>query len=395
MIKKILFASYISNIRDMYFGEYLVKFLINQKYSIKVISNKKYITEFHNIYDDTISKKSNQYDLVLLHNKQAFKLINKMAITPPIFYLFNSDEIFKEQIEMNKYSELFLCGKPKILIDNSFYNLLNIYFDETFDDEQMKQEENIIIAESSMITINKLMPWLNTLVSSNIYIISIKNHINSKYFNSNVHIVNNKNKIDRLFRNAKLIIADDQFAIKGIMLKKPVLLLGSYGYGGLITNDNIDLLYKYGFTGRPGGNFDEHLPFELINYDFQEAYHLSDNELEAAKMKLKNYLNIEYSTFIKKIDFYIEINLNKIQKYTLVINPMFSVIQVNATKTFYLINNITCQFLYELTEEESIYLDFFKNPHLIKDFKHDIYRINIEIIKEFISSKILIYDTGI
>lgn len=300
MIKKILFASYISNIRDMYFGEYLVKFLINQKYSIKVISNKKYITEFHNIYDDTISKESNQYDLVLLHNKQAFKLINKMAITPPIFYLFNSDEIFKEQIEMNKYSELFLCGKPKILIDNSFYNVLNIYFDETFDDEQMKQEENIIIAESSMITINKLMPWLNTLVSNNIYIISIKNHINSKYFNSNVHIVNNKNKIDRLFRNAKLIIADDQFAIKGIMLKKPVLLLGSYGYGGLITNDNIDLLYKYGFTGRPGGNFDEHLPFELINYDFQEAHHLSDNELEAAKMKLKNYLNIEYSTFIKK-----------------------------------------------------------------------------------------------
>lgn len=395
MVKKILFASYISNIRDMYFGECLVKFLINQKYSIKVISNKKYFTEFHNIYEDTISINSNQYDLVLLHNKQAFKLINKMTITPPIFYLFNSDEILKEQIEMDKYSELFLCGKPKFLTDNSFYNLLNIYFDETFDDEQIKQEENIIIAESSIVTINKLIPWINTLASSNIYIISIKDHVSSKYFNSNVHIVNNKNKIDRLFRNAKLIIADDQFAIKGIMLKKPVLLLGSYGYGGLITNDNIDLFYKYGFTGRPGGNFDEHLPFELINYDFQEAYHLSDNELEAARMKLKIYLNNEYSTFIDKINFYMEFSLNKIQRCTLVKNPMFSVIPVNSTNAFYLINNMTCQFLYELTEEESIYLDFFKTPRLIEDFKHDTYRINIAIIKEFISSKILIYDTGI
>ena len=74
---------------------------------------------------------------------------------------------------------------------------------------------------------------------------------------------------------------------------------------------------------------------------------------------------------------------------------MFSVIPVNSTNAFYLINNMTCQFLYELTEEESIYLDFFKTPRLIEDFKHDTYRINIAIIKEFISSKILIYDTGI
>ena len=390
-MKKILFASYILNARDAYFCEYLVKFLINQKYLIKIISNKRYIAGISDIYEENMCQNADLYDLILAYNKQGFKFIKSYRIEKPIFYLCNSDDLYKEHIERNKYSELFLSGRPKIFIDNNCYCLLNTFFTETHNNEHKK--DYLVIAVNSITTIQKLTPLLNTLFAYRIYIISIKDYISFKYINPNIHIVNNRNKIDDLFRDAQLIIADDQSVIRGILLKKPVLLVGQYGYGGLITNENFDLLYRYGFSGRPGGNFGEYLPYDLITYDIQEAHNILDNELELIRRRLIIKLEGEYSSLIRKIDYYIELRHSKIHQYMLVKNPIYSIISNEVSNSCYLINNITNQMLYDITAEECSYLIFFETPHHINDFKNEIYKLNMETLNELISLKILIYDT--
>jgi hypothetical protein len=61
-----------------------------------------------------------------------------------------------------------------------------------------------------------------------------------------------------------LVITYGSGALHFIKNEIPVIISGPYGFGGLVTTENFPYLRKNGFCGRPGGNFGEPVPLEIV-----------------------------------------------------------------------------------------------------------------------------------
>jgi hypothetical protein len=74
-------------------------------------------------------------------------------------------------------------------------------------------------------------------------------------------------------------------ALHFIRLGLPVILLGPYGYGGLVDPDTFPDLVRCGFLGRPGGMYGETIPAEIIQEEllFLKANRPSTETLEQVK----------------------------------------------------------------------------------------------------------------
>jgi hypothetical protein len=78
----------------------------------------------------------------------------------------------------------------------------------------------------------------------------------------------------------------------------PVVVIGPYGFGGLITADNFNYLLNNGFCGRPGGYFNEVIPPMLVQEELL-AIHGMDN-LQAITGTVKTLAdNLPYSPLSK------------------------------------------------------------------------------------------------
>lgn len=115
---------------------------------------------------------------------------------------------------------------------------------------------------------------------------------------ANDHITFTKNTGDysSYFSGCDLLIASDRVAVSGILAGIPVIVVGRYGFGGLVTEDNFLSFIPSRFCGRPGGHCGDSIPPSLliqeINYVFDVAntkelvhlLHISSKNMESLKI---------------------------------------------------------------------------------------------------------------
>lgn len=77
--------------------------------------------------------------------------------------------------------------------------------------------------------------------------------------------------IDVLIENADLVIGSKSVALKGVLHKKPVMVIGEYGSGGVLTPQNIMEQYQTGFSGKIRGEVNEYFSFEQFKHDIQKS----------------------------------------------------------------------------------------------------------------------------
>ena len=80
-------------------------------------------------------------------------------------------------------------------------------------------------------------------------------------------------------------------ALQGALHKKPVIVIGDYGSGGLLTSANVVEQYHNHFLGNIGGELDEYFSLDQLQKEITAASKLSVRELEAIAEKLKKEMS--------------------------------------------------------------------------------------------------------
>ena len=319
-----------------------------------------------------------------------FHWIKDCPDTIPVFYIYSGESFCENNLEVYRYDELFLIGKLHFNAGNNVCSKINTFFT---DNSKYIDNGSIAVAVNKASSISKLTPLLNTMLSEDFFLLTIDEKIRDINLNSNIMIIR-KEKISDTFKFAKIIIGEGQSAIRGIMMEKPVLVLGNFGYGGLVDNNNIDLLFNDGFFGRPGGAKDEHLPFELIEYDLNEAKKKPKAELKMLKERLKNLITEEYNILTEYIEYHTSVNEQNICDIKLFKNSLYSLVSTSSSNVFYLKNNITNQLICKLNKDEANFIEYFEESSTISNFhsKKPTCLINNGLVKDLISLKVLIHE---
>lgn len=86
--------------------------------------------------------------------------------------------------------------------------------------------------------------------------------------------------MEALFRKADIVIGSEEIALKAVLFKKLVIVVGEYGLGGLLTPGNLTAQYQSGFIGRLRGEKNEYFSYEQLWHQIEKGSCLSARILE-------------------------------------------------------------------------------------------------------------------
>ena len=79
---------------------------------------------------------------------------------------------------------------------------------------------------------------------------------------------------------AGLIIGARGIAYEGVLQRKPVIVVGEYGFGGLVTPDTLHEQYNNYFRGKINGIKAEYFSLERLEEEIRRGFALTFQELQ-------------------------------------------------------------------------------------------------------------------
>lgn len=160
----------------------------------------------------------------------------------------------------------------------------------------------------------------------------------------------------------ELILCFGSSAIHFLLLGIPVIIVGTFGLGGLITQKNFEQFFKKGFMGRPGGAQNEEIPIELLAEEILEAQHsrMLLNQTKQIQALIQKKQIPDYETLYNQLKtFSIDYWLNDIKRRWHIKMQLASNIQIftKGKKTFLVrqhINDVMASF----NEEEALFFKY-------------------------------------
>jgi hypothetical protein len=160
----------------------------------------------------------------------------------------------------------------------------------------------------------------------------------------------------------ELILCFGSLTIHFLLSGIPVIIVGTFGLGGLITPKNFEQLFKKGFMGRPGGAHNEEIPIELLAEEILEAQHsriLLNQTMQIQALIQKKQIT-DYETLYNQLEtFSFDYWLNDIKRRWQINIQLASNIQIltKGKKTFLVrqhINDVMASF----NEEEALFFKY-------------------------------------
>ena len=99
----------------------------------------------------------------------------------------------------------------------------------------------------------------------------------SKYSEYQVDYISSESEIGKLIEEADLIIGA---GITGVLRRKPVIVVGDYGLGGLVTPDTFRKHYNNRFRGKINGVRNESFSLENLEKEIYKSFNLTFQELQ-------------------------------------------------------------------------------------------------------------------
>lgn len=106
-----------------------------------------------------------------------------------------------------------------------------------------------------------------------------------------VRYISSEDEIGDVIDEADLIIGTDITAREGILHRKPVIVVGDYGFGGLVTPDTFRSQYNNCFRGKINGAKDEYFPLEILEREIKRGFSLTFQELQMMSNRVATLLN--------------------------------------------------------------------------------------------------------
>lgn len=106
-----------------------------------------------------------------------------------------------------------------------------------------------------------------------------------------VRYISSEDEIRDVIDEADLIIGTDITAREGVLHRKPVIVVGDYGFGGLVTPDTFRSQYNNCFRGKINGLKDEYFPLEILEGEIKRGFRLTFQELQMMSNRVTTFLN--------------------------------------------------------------------------------------------------------
>ena len=188
-----------------------------------------------------------------------------------------------------------------------------------------------------------------------------------------------------------MVIGSGMTAAFAVQQGKKTIVVGERGYGGLVTNENLEYHISNCFQGRNGGKLDEIIPLHLV----KKAIETEEIDILKIMEQLSLLQAQGEDKFIKQIEQIVSIS-NRIRfndstlHYRL--NPDYDIIKKK--KRIWLSKKVFGTLYKSVNESERAVICAFRQPHSIKDvlstfpteYEEDI----SEYIQELMAEKILI-----
>lgn len=204
------------------------------------------------------------------------------------------------------------------------------------------------------------------------------------YLNGETSLIN-KNELDLTLFD--LIISHKNTAIIATLSQIPCIVVGEYGYGGLINSINIKNLFSISFNGRVGGYFNEQIPIKLFRTDihtilFDNNYQSSANDTHNI---LKDLLNTTSKDFLNDINVFLKhnrISIYKLSNTKFKKNSHFEMLRISDEK--WVIVDKCNKVFFEIENNEKAIIDNFNEAISLKNLSEIFPEIGLEGLKNFI-----------
>ena len=282
-MKKILFSACCNTYTQQKACEGLIKLLKDNSYQVDMANdiNREIWTS---------------YNLAFAFNKRGYQKIQEIHPAIPIIYSVLADDYEKEFIEnsVNQYDHLLIIApnKPCSCTDDSTTTMHFPCFEEMNAFPKYRHSTpSILVGAGNGHSALRLFIILNTLNDYKVNIIySGEEELFGIGYAPHV-IVREEFEVNSLIQEANIIVVHKYIALQGALQKKPVIVVGDCGSGGLLTSNNVLEQYHNRFAGQIGGEKDAYFSLDQFQKDIKAASKISSRELEAIALKLKNEMS--------------------------------------------------------------------------------------------------------
>lgn len=106
-----------------------------------------------------------------------------------------------------------------------------------------------------------------------------------------VRHITSEDEVGELIEEADMIIGTGIIAREGVMRRKPVIVVGDYGFEGLVTPNNFRTQFHNCFRGKMNGMKDEYFSLERLEEDIRKGFSLTYQELQMMSNQTLTFLN--------------------------------------------------------------------------------------------------------
>lgn len=248
-------------------------------------------------------------DCVIAYTKTGLQQIKELATTKqlPIVYVVNAQEFENEYYaDISIIDRLVVFGNtentPMFLIRKDLTHtvgLLPAHCETPIRMEKEKEEKKRLLIDISSfnlcyLPVYKLISFLNILVNFDVTIVYDQKNL-LPFLNTNIKLLpRNQVDISTLLSECDIIMGSGDIIYHGISNKKPCIVVGEQGYGGIISPQNLLAQQSNHFQGRIGGYLGEYIPENLLQDDLQTLMNLDDEKQNELVENNKNILDEIY-----------------------------------------------------------------------------------------------------
>lgn len=106
-----------------------------------------------------------------------------------------------------------------------------------------------------------------------------------------VKYISAEDDINDVIDKADLVIGADIAAREAVLRRKPVIVVGDYGFGGLVTPETFRSQYNNCFKGKINGMKDEYFPLEILEGEIRRGLCLTFQELQMMSNRITTFLH--------------------------------------------------------------------------------------------------------
>jgi hypothetical protein len=371
-----------------------------KKYGLLIVAIKNILSQKGYLIEEKINSETT-YDYIIIFDQKSFNQIKKtFQNKSKIIYVTYISDVVNEYLlnEVCIYrSFIFLDKKCNLNLQKTSTNIFINMFSPPFSSDNITDSTGgdkptiYIDIDNDLLNSDicfKILPVMNTLVDYQIYLYT-NNRAIASLINKHIKIVKDKDDIASYINKSDIVIGSGYSALLACKLKKKVIVVGERGYGGLVTETNIQAFYLNLFQGRNGGKLDEYISHNLLVYDIENEIdekskqQISDKLEQLEQKNLNVFVSIFENCILDTEDI-----LDK--KYT--INPCYTLDKVG--RYFYVIDTNTYKRIKRINESECLIMLEFQNSNNIStlfeeyeiEYKDDI----LKLVQKFIENKYLL-----